>query len=61
MRTLVNHKAKLTVVGAGPGAADLITLRALKAIATADVILYDALINTELLEGAAAHAEKIFV
>lgn len=57
----IKNKAKLTVVGAGPGAVDLITVRALKAIATADVILYDALINTELLEGAAAHAEKIFV
>ncbi len=57
----IQNKAKLTVVGAGPGAVDLITLKALKAIAAADVILYDALINTELLEGADAHAEKIFV
>ncbi len=61
MNTGVKNKAKLTVVGAGPGAVDLITLKALKAIASADVILYDALINTELLEGAASHAEKIFV
>ena len=61
MRTDVKNKAKLTVVGAGPGDADLITLKALKVIASADVILYDALINTELLARAASHAEKIFV
>ena len=52
---------KLTVVGAGPGDADLITLKAIKAIKSADVILYDALINEELLEYASAKAELIFV
>lgn len=43
---------KLTLVGAGPGAADLITLRGIKAIADADVILYDALIDESLLSHA---------
>jgi uroporphyrin-III C-methyltransferase len=52
---------KLTIVGAGPGDADLITLKAIKAIKSADVILYDALINRELLEYASSHAELIFV
>ena len=41
---------KLTVVGAGPGDVELITLKAIKAIESADVILYDALINEELLK-----------
>ena len=52
---------KLTVVGAGPGDADLITLKGVKAIESADVILYDALINEELLKYASQDAELIFV
>ncbi|ULC59279.1 uroporphyrinogen-III C-methyltransferase [Flaviramulus sp. BrNp1-15] len=52
---------KLTVVGAGPGDVDLITLKAIKAIKSADVILYDALINEELLEYASPETECIFV
>jgi uroporphyrin-III C-methyltransferase len=52
---------KLTVVGAGPGDVDLITLKAIKAIKSADVVLYDALINEELLEYASKEAEVIFV
>jgi len=56
------HKTpKLTVVGAGPGDVELITLKAIKAIASANVILYDALINEELLKYASADAELIFV
>lgn len=52
---------KLTVVGAGPGDPDLITLKAIKAIKNADVILYDALVNKELLTYASTNAELIFV
>ncbi|WP_117879676.1 uroporphyrinogen-III C-methyltransferase [Aureibaculum luteum] len=52
---------KLTVVGAGPGDPELITLKAIKAIQAADVIMYDALINEALLEYASAGVEKIFV
>ncbi|MBD0257657.1 MAG: uroporphyrinogen-III C-methyltransferase, partial [Cytophagales bacterium] len=44
---------KLTLVGAGPGDAELITLKGIKALRSADVILYDALVNKELLEYAA--------
>ncbi|RZS92235.1 uroporphyrinogen-III C-methyltransferase [Aquimarina brevivitae] len=51
---------RLTVVGAGPGDPDLITLKAIKALQTADVVLYDALINRELL-AYASDAEHIFV
>ena len=52
---------KLTVVGAGPGDVELITLKGIKAIETADVVLYDALINEDLLKYASANAELIFV
>ena len=54
-------KPRLTIVGAGPGDPDLITLKAIKAIGDADVILYDALINIDLLEYANSNSEKIFV
>lgn len=49
-----------TVIGAGPGDAELITLKAIKALQKADVVLYDALVNIELL-AYAPNAEKIFV
>lgn len=52
---------KLTVVGAGPGDPELITIKAINAIKSADVILYDALINVVLLDYASADAELIFV
>lgn len=57
------HKVKnprLTVVGAGPGDIELITIKAIKALETADVVLYDALVSEELLEYA-PQAELIFV
>jgi len=47
----------VTLVGAGPGDPDLITLKGLKAIKNAKVILYDALINRKLLDYAAADAQ----
>lgn len=53
-------KGKLTIVGAGPGDPELITLKGVRALQEADVVLYDALANPELLEHA-EKAEKIFV
>jgi uroporphyrin-III C-methyltransferase len=52
---------KLTLVGAGPGNVKLITLQGIDAIAEADVILYDALVNPELLNYAKPEAQTIFV
>jgi uroporphyrin-III C-methyltransferase len=52
---------KLTLVGAGCGDPDLITLKGVKALQNADAILYDALANDALLEHARPDAIKIFV
>ncbi|GEL12164.1 uroporphyrin-III C-methyltransferase [Flavobacterium glycines] len=52
---------KLTIVGAGPGDVELITIKAIKAIGDADVVLYDALVNEDLLQYAAAGTEIVFV
>jgi uroporphyrin-III C-methyltransferase len=51
---------KLTVVGAGPGDIELVTLKAIRALENADVVLYDALINDDLLSYG-VKAIKIFV
>lgn len=51
---------KLSVVGAGPGDPELITIKALNALKDAKVVLFDALINRELLDYA-PQAEHIFV
>lgn len=52
---------RLTVVGAGPGDPELITLKAVKAIAQAQAVLYDALIDISLLEHCSPTCEKIYV
>lgn len=49
------------LVGAGPGASDLITLRGLRVLRQADVVLHDALISSELLKEAGPHAEVVSV
>lgn len=57
----MKKQPKLTVVGAGPGDVELITLKAIKALKNADVVLYDALVNPELLDYINPKAELIFV
>lgn len=56
-----NITPRVTMVGAGPGDVDLITVKGLKAIQEADVILYDALANSELLDFAPKDCLKVFV
>jgi uroporphyrin-III C-methyltransferase len=51
----------LLIVGAGPGDAELITIKGLKAIQRADIILYDALASKELLLHAQAECKFIYV
>lgn len=53
--------AKLFLVGAGPGDPELITLKAIKALQSADIVLYDALANEQLLQYATKASKKIFV
>lgn len=55
-----NTKGKITLVGAGPGDPDLITLKAVKALNKADVVFYDALVNPLILDHA-RQANQIFV
>lgn len=57
----MNVQPKLTVVGAGPGDVELITLKAINTLKDADVVLYDALVNSELLSYVSPRAELIFV
>jgi uroporphyrin-III C-methyltransferase len=52
---------KVWIVGAGPGAEDLMTLRGLHALRVAGVVFYDALISPKLLEEAPPGTERIFV
>ncbi len=52
---------KLTLVGAGPGDPELITVKGMKAIQEAKVILYDALSSNELLDYAPAGCLRRFV
>ena len=53
-------QGKVYIVGAGPGDPELITLKALKKLKAADVIVYDRLINNELLSYCKTGCEKIF-
>ena len=51
---------KVFLVGAGPGDPDLITVKGKKSIETADIILYDRLVNPELLDYASITAKLIY-
>ncbi|MEO0831103.1 MAG: siroheme synthase CysG, partial [Pseudomonadota bacterium] len=51
----------IALVGAGPGARDLLTLRAVQRLQTADVIFYDRLVDPDVLELARRDAERVYV
>src|SRR5215472_16393815 len=53
-------RGSVFLVGAGPGAFDLITLRGADCLRQADCVVYDALVNPELLRLAPSQAELIF-
>jgi uroporphyrin-III C-methyltransferase len=59
MNKIINPK--VTLVGAGPGDPDLLTIKGAKSLAEANVVLYDALANEEILTYAPKKSIKIFV
>ncbi len=54
-------QGSISLIGAGPGAKDLLTLRAVARLQEADIIFYDRLIDSEVLELARRDAERVFV
>ncbi len=56
-----NSCGKVYLIGAGPGDPELITVKGLRYLRAADVILYDRLISLDLLDEARADAERVFV
>ena len=52
---------RIFLVGAGPGAADLLTLRAIRCLQKADVVYYDRLVDPETLGFVRLGAERVFV
>lgn len=54
------RQGSISIVGAGPGDPELITVKAMRCIQNADVILYDRLVNEELLGYAGKEALRIY-
>lgn len=52
--------ARVSIVGAGPGHPDLITVRGRDALSSADVVIYDDLVDRRLLDIAPPHAELVY-
>jgi uroporphyrin-III C-methyltransferase / precorrin-2 dehydrogenase / sirohydrochlorin ferrochelatase len=55
------HGGSVVLVGAGPGDPELLTLRAVRALQSADVILFDNLVSPEILDFARREAKKMLV
>jgi uroporphyrin-III C-methyltransferase len=54
-------KGQVFLIGAGPGDAELLTLKAHRLIQQADVVMYDWLVNTDILDMIPVTTEKVFV
>lgn len=59
--TTNNQRGKVYLIGAGPGDPELITVKGLRYLRSADVVLYDRLISTELLAETRPGTDLIFV
>ncbi len=55
------ERGRVTLVGAGPGDAELLTLKAMRALQAADVILFDDLVSDDVLELARREAKRMLV
>lgn len=55
------NSSRVILVGAGPGAADLLTLRAVRALASADVIVHDGLVGPDVMALIPAHVRRVNV
>ena len=60
-RRSASSAGSVTLVGAGPGDPELLTLRAVRALQSADVILFDDLVSPEILDFARREAKKMLV
>lgn len=60
-RNNISREGSVTLVGAGCGAYDLITLRGLQAVRNSEVLIYDDLMDERLLDHASESCEKIYV
>ena len=56
-----NQVGTVYLVGAGPGDPDLLTLKAAQALADADIVFYDDLVASEILDRARRDADRVFV
>jgi uroporphyrin-III C-methyltransferase len=57
----MNGRGKVYLTGAGPGAADLLTLRAARVLARAEIVYHDSLVSDEVLEMCPPSCERVSV
>ena len=59
--TAQNTTGRVALIGAGPGDAELITLKGARLLGEADVVIYDNLVSPGVMDLVAPSAERIFV